>query len=166
MYQLVILTVSLALFAVFTATFMNYVPVEAYTRQATQTETLKYLSAMEGTVSRYFNTQRDGSGNIIYPGDGVNLMPIMTPGFGFSPPDIRGLTWQVTTGTIYGQAAVGICVLPQGGASATTTQREVMGNIQHSYPVGSTFIGSSCNAGSDVAGGDHMTYWIILRHLG
>ncbi len=164
MFSLIIVVISIALLASITAVTINYMPVDAQQRQLIQKEAEYGFKSLEGSVTRYLKANKDGAGNIIYPGDGVNLMSVVAPTYGFLPADVRKqMTWEITTGQVSAMNAVGICLRPT--AESTNIQREVLTHLKDQLPVGSAYLGSACNATSNVVGGSHLTYWIALQHV-
>lgn len=164
MHNLILVVISIALLAAVAAAGINHIPAEAYLRQVMLSSSEAGINSLQGTVERYLNANRDINGDIVYPGANIDLEPTLSPAYGFIPSDIRSeLTFDVRTGTVYGLNAVGICVRPV--AQATEDQRTVLDALQRRLPVGSSFIGSGCNATANATGGDSLTYWIILDHL-
>lgn len=164
MTNLILIVISIALMSAITMVGFNHIPVDAYLRQAMQTEVQGGIQSLEGSVVRYLNNTRDGNGNLVYPGDGLNLLPTIAPMYGFIPADPRGeLTWAVSTGQFNGYDAVGICVHPV--TQTSDNQKQVLSALERTLPVGSSFLATSCNASADEANGDSLTYWIVLNHL-
>ncbi|WP_434716171.1 hypothetical protein [Paraburkholderia sp. A3RO-2L] len=164
MFNLILTIVGLALTVAVSAVTVNYVPWTAQTRHMMQVDATDGLHSLEGSVTRYLDAHRDSSGNIIYPGDGVNLAPAVAPTYGFIPANVRKqMTWSVTTGTMSGLPSVGICLSPIGASNAD--EQAVLANLQTQLPIGSSFVSTGCNATSNVAGGAALTYWIPLAHI-
>jgi len=164
MFSIILVVVAIGLMAAVTAVSLNYIPVDAQMRALIQKDANTGIKALECAVTRYLDANRGTDGNIIYPGDGVNLVPAVTPAYGFLPANVRKqMTWQVATGTVSGMPAVGICLRPIN--ASTTIQREVLSNLQTQLPVGSTYVGAGCNATANSAGGVALTYWIPLAHV-
>lgn len=164
MFSIILTVIAIALMAAVTAVSLNYVPLDAQMRAMIQHDAAQGIKALDCAVSRYLDGNRDSSGNIIYPGDNVNLVPAVTPGYGFLPANVRKqMTWAITTGELNSMPAVGICLKPIG--ASTPIQQQVLANLQAQEPVGSTFVGTGCNATANVAGGTTLTYWIPLAHI-
>lgn len=164
MFSLIFVVISIALIVALAASTMNYIPVDAQMRHQIFKEADRGIKAIECAVTRYLDANRDSSNNIIYPGDGVNLVSAVTPAYGFLPADVRKeMTWEIKTGQVNSMPAVGICLRPV--AASTPLQREVLSKLQTTMPVGSTYIGAACNSTSNVANGVAMTYWIPLAHV-
>ncbi|KVP75151.1 hypothetical protein [Burkholderia ubonensis] len=164
MFSLIIVVISIALVATITAVTMNYSPLDAQMRMLMQKEADRGIKAIECAVTRYLDANRGTDGNIIYPGNGVNLVAAVTPAYGFLPANVRTeMTWEITTGQLSGMNAVGICLRPI--AASTTMQRDVLGKLKAQLPVGSAYIGSACNATADAVGGTNLTYWVPLAHV-
>lgn len=164
MFNLIIIVITLGLVAAVTAATLNYIPIDAQMRQLMQKDADRGIKALECAVTRYLDANRGTDGNIIYPGDGVNVLNNVTPAYGFRPADVRNeMTWAVQTGPVSGMPAVGICLRPI--AASTAMQQEVLLKLQNLLPVGSTFVGSACNATSNVTNGGYLTYWIPVAHV-
>jgi hypothetical protein len=164
MFSIIFAVIAIGLLAAVTAVSINYIPMDAQMRALIQKDATTGLKSLECAVTRYLDANRGTDGNIIYPGDGVNLLSAVTPAYGFLPADVRKqMTWQIATGTVSGMPAVGICLRPIN--TSTPLQREVLANVQTQMPVGSAYIGSGCNATANVAGGGSLTYWIALAHV-
>lgn len=164
MVSLILVIVSIALMAAMLAATMPVISVDAVTRQSLQKDTDYGLHLLEFGVIRYLDAHRNAEGNIVYPGDGVNLKAALYPMYGFVPADVRNeLTWDVTTGTLAGQPAVGICVYPKG--VVTDIQRHVLANIQRTLPLGSAYQANACRATSNSSDGAALTYWVIVAHV-
>lgn len=164
MHNLILVVISIALMAAVAAAGINHIPADAYMRQIMLTQADTGIQSLKGTVERYLNANRDVNGDIVYPGANIDLEPSLAPAYGFIPSDIRSeLTFDVKTGAVYGLEAVGICVRPV--AQATDDQRKVLDALQSRLPVGSSFVGSGCNATTNATGGDSLTYWVVLNHL-
>lgn len=162
MFSLILVVISIALISAVVAASMNYTPMEAYTRQNIVNEAEKGLDSLESGVIRYLDANRDVAGNIVYPGDGVDLVSAIAPLYTFIPGDVQGqLTWSVVTGPyIGGLPAVGICLQPVG--VSTDVQVQAMEALQRRSPVGSTFINTACNSTGDSVSGDHLTRWVVV----
>ena len=164
MFNLILADISIALVVAVTAATINYAPLDATMRQLMQKEGDRGIKALECAVTRYLDANRGTDGNIIYPGNGVNLMAAVAPAYGFLPANVRNeMTWDINTGQVNGMNAVGVCLRPIN--ASTSLQREVLGNLQAQLPVGSTFVGSGCNATANAVGGGALTYWIPLAHV-
>ncbi|KVP16992.1 hypothetical protein [Burkholderia ubonensis] len=164
MFNLILVVISIALIAAVTAVSLNYSPMDAQMRQLMQKEADRGIKAIECAVTRYLDANRGTDGNIIYPGNGVNLIPAVTPAYGFLPANVRKeMTWEITTGQVSGMNSVGICLRPI--SASTAIQRDVLNNLQGQLPVGSAYVSSGCNATSNVAGGGYLTYWVPLAHV-
>lgn len=164
MFSLIVVVITIGLMAALIATTINYVPMEAHQRQQMQKEVDRGIKALECAVTRFLDANRGTDGNILYPGDGVDMVSAVTPAYGFMPAQVRKeMNWEVTTGQVSGMPAVGICIRP--AAISNEMQREVLANLQSQYPVGSTFVGSSCNATANVADGAFMTFWVPIAHV-
>jgi hypothetical protein len=164
MFAIIMAVIAIALFSAVAVVGVNYIPVDAQTRALLQRDADHGIKSLECAVTRYLDADRGTDGNIIYPGDGVNLAAAVTPAYGFMPADVRKqMTWQIATGTVSGMPAVGICLRPIN--ASTVIQREVLSNLQTQLPVGSAYVGAGCNATANVAGGGALTYWIPLAHV-
>lgn len=164
MFSLIFVVISIVLVVAFTASTLNYIPIDATLKHQMFKEADRGIKAIECAVTRYLDANRDTSSNIIYPGDGVNLVNAVTPAYGFLPANVRKeMTWEITTGQVSSMPAVGICLRPVATSSAM--QRDVLTKLQTSLPVGSTFISSACNATSNGANGAYLTYWVPLAHV-
>lgn len=164
MFNLILTVISIALIAAVTAATVSYAPIDAQQRQQMQKEADRGIKALECAVTRYLDANRGTDGNIIYPGDGVNVINNVTPAYGFLPSDVRKeMTWSIQTGQVSGMPAVGICLRPI--AASTTMEQDVLAKLQNRLPVGSTFVGAACNSTSNVAGGGYLTYWVPLAHV-
>lgn len=165
MNHLVFLIISIVLMSSMTGLAIQYVPSDAYQKQQTFQGLMQGYGSMHEATVRYLQDNRDAQGLLPYTGDGVDLKAAVFPQYGFLPSNISGeVTWQVMTGQVHGQKAVGLCAKPLAGTVSERTQR-AMELVQAQMPQASTFIGSGCNATENVVGGDHMTYWVILSHL-
>jgi hypothetical protein len=164
MFSLVIIVVTIGLLAAVAAATVNYMPLDAQLRQQMFKDADRGVKAIECAVTRYLNDHRDGTGNIIYDGDGVNLVNTVMPKYGFLPAEVRKeMGWEITTGQVSGMPAVGICLRPT--VASTPIQREVLGKLQAQLPVGSAYVASGCNATTNVANGAYLTYWVPLAHV-
>jgi hypothetical protein len=164
MFAIVMAVIALGLFAAVATVGANYIPVDAQMRALIQKDADHGFKSLECAVTRYLDATRGSDGNIIYPGDGVNLAAAVAPAYGFLPADVRKqMTWQIATGQVSGMQAVGICLRPIN--ASTPIQREVIANLQTQLPVGSAYVGAGCNATANVAGGGALTYWIPLAHV-
>lgn len=164
MFQLILTIISIALFSAFTAASMNYIPVTAKIRETVQVDGLTYIESLEGAVTRYFDATRDVDGNLVYPGNGVNMVPLIAPDYGFMPPQLVDLGWEVRTAQYNGLDAVGICLRPVG-TSISGPSQEALEGIQAKLPAASTFVSTACNATSDTVGGTYLTHWVVLQHM-
>lgn len=165
MNHLVFLIISIVLMSSMTGLAIKYVPSDAYQKQQTYQSLMQGYGSLHESTVRYLQDNRDEQGFLRYPGDGVDIQANVVPAYGFLPVDVsKELTWQVTGGVVYGQQAIGICAKPIGTEVSERTKK-AMELVQAQMPQASTFIGSDCNAAENVAGGDHMTYWVILSHL-
>lgn len=165
MVSLILVVISIALLASVAAVTINYVPADALVRQQMQKEAEAGLQTAINGVGRYLNSTRDGSGNIIYPGDGVNVAPLFAPNYGFLPPDVRKqMTWEVMAAHMTPELpAVAICLRPIDISSST--QVETLEQLRSRMPVGSAFVSTACGATSNTAAGTHLTYWMPLSHI-
>lgn len=165
MNHLVFLIISIVLMSSMTGLAIKYVPSDAYQKQQTFQGLMQGYGSMHEATVRYLQDNRDAQGLLPYPGAGVDLKDVVFPRYGFLPAKVSSdVTWQVTTGQVYGQQAVGLCAKPVGAELSERTQR-AMELVQAQMPQSSTFLGTACNATANVAGGNHMTYWVILSHL-
>jgi hypothetical protein len=164
MFAIVMAVIAIGLLAAVGMVGVNYIPIDAQTRALLQKDADHGFKSLECAVTRYLDADRGTDGNIIYPGDGVNIAAAVAPAYGFMPADVRKqMTWQIATGTVSGMPAVGICLRPIN--ASTVIQREVISNLQTQLPVGSAYVGAGCNATANVAGGGALTYWIPLAHV-
>lgn len=165
MVSIILVVISIALLASVAAVSMNHIPVDAYLRQQMMKEAEAGIQMASNGVGRYLNSHRDTSGNIIYPGDGVNLAPLYAPNYGFLPQDIRKeLTWEVTAAKLSPDLpAAAICLRPVSTSSAL--QQDVLERLRAQLPVGSAYVNTGCNATSNVVGGTHLTYWLPISHI-
>lgn len=164
MAHLVLVVISIALMAAMAVATISHIPADAVMRQSLQKEVDYGLRLLEFGVTRYLDAHRDTEGNIIYPGDGVNLKPLLTPQYSFIPANVRGdLTWEAVTAPYQGQPAVSICARPVG--SSTGSYRVALENIQRTLPVGSAFVSSACGATTNDPAGDRITYWVVVSHV-
>lgn len=164
MAQLIVVVISIALMAALAAASFNYIPADAVMRQLLQKESAAGLQQIQAGVTRYFDAHRDTDGNIIYPGDGLDMAPLFAPQFGFMPANVRGeMTWQARTASYGALPAVAVCVYPISGS--TELQRTALTNIQRTLPLNSAFVANSCGATSNQTDGQALTYWIILEHF-
>lgn len=163
MFSLILVIISIALFVAFLTATSNHIPVDVYIRANIQMGVQQGIKSLEGTATRYFLSTRDHEGYISYPGNGVNLMTVATPGFGYRPANVRGaITWEMTTGSFMGMEAVAICVKPLN--SFTDLHAGAIEAVQNSLPPQSSFRSSTCGATSN-SGGTHLTYWVPLAHM-
>lgn len=165
MVSIILVVISIALLASVAAVSMNHIPVDAYLRQQMMKEAEAGIQMASNGVGRYFNSHRDTSGNIIYPGDGTNLAPLVAPSYGFMPPDIRNeLTWELTAAKLSPELpAAAICIRPLTASNAL--QQDVLEHLRAQLPVGSAYVGTACGATSNIVGGTHLTYWVPLAHI-
>lgn len=165
MASLVLVVISIVLMSALAVISVNYVPADALVRQQIFKEAQAGLESIEQGVGRYLNSNRDLDGNIIYPGDGVNLVSAFSPNYGYLPPDVhKEMTWEVVTGHMaLNMPAVGICLKPV--ATSTAMQQATLTELQTRLPVGATFVSTGCQATSNTAGGTHLTYWLPLSHI-
>jgi len=165
MASLILVVISIALLASIAAVSMNHIPVDAYLRQQMMKESEAGIQMVSNGVGRYLNSHRDVEGNIIYPGDGTNMVPLVSPNYGFMPPDVRKeLAWEVTAAKLSPELpAAAICLKPRTASNAL--QQDVLERLRGQLPVGSAYIGTACGATSNVVGGTHLTYWLPLSHI-
>lgn len=179
MFSLIIVVVAIGLMAAIIATTINYVPMDAQQRQAMFKEADRGIKALDCAVTRFMNDWRYAPGSDIKPLPAGDLSATIAPAYGFMPAAVRKeMKWEVTSGVLPGAAtstpnnpgsaaatggAVAICLRPI--ASSTPMQRDVLAKLQAQAPVGSTFIGTACNATADVANGAFLTYWIPASHV-
>ncbi len=165
MVSLILVVISIALLASVAAVTINHIPADALVRQQMHKEAEAGLQTTINGVGRYLNSTRDGSGNIIYPGDGVNVAPLFAPNYGFMPADVsKQMTWEVMTAHLNQDLpAVAICLRPIDISS--TTQVETLEQLRGRMPVGSTFVSNACGAISNTVGGTHLTHWLPLAHI-
>lgn len=164
MVSLILVIISIALMAAMITATVPSISGDAVMRQSLQKETDYGLHLLEFGVIRYLDARRNTDGNIIYPGDGVDLKGALSPQYGFIPANVRGeLTWSVVTGNMSGQPAVGICVYPI--AATTGSQQHALNNLQRMLPIGASYVANACNATSNTAGGSALTYWVVLAHI-
>lgn len=164
MAQLIVVVISIALMAAVAAASFNYIPADAVLRQLLQREVAAGVQTLQGGATRYFDAHRDAKGNIIYPGDGVDLKGFVSPLYGFIPADVRGeMTWDMRTASYNGLPAVAICVRPL--AESNPLQRSAISNVQRNLPLNSAFVANSCGVTNDQADGQALTYWVVLEHI-
>lgn len=164
MFSLVFVVIGIALFAAMTAATLNYSPLDAQLRMMMQKEGDRGIKALECAVTRYLDANRGTDGNIIYPGNGIDLAAAVTPAYGFMPANVRKeMTWEIATGQVSGMNAVGICLRPISTSNAI--QQDVLVKLRNQLPVGSAYVGTGCNAVADAANGTALTYWIPLAHV-
>lgn len=165
MFSIILVIISIALLASVAAVSINHVPLEAYQRQLLQKEAQAGLEVIEKGVGRYLNSHRDGSGNIIYPGDGVNMVPLFAPSYGYLPADVqKQMTWEVVAARMaVDMPAVSICLHPID--FPTPLQQTTLAEIKARLPMGSAFLSTDCRATADSADGTHLTYWLPISHI-
>jgi hypothetical protein len=164
MAQLILIVMAIALMSAFIAALVPNISADAVMRQSIQKETDYGLHLLEFGVIRYLDAHRDTNGNIIYPGNGVDLKPALSPMYAFIPANVRTeLTWSVITGTVQGQPGVAICAYPVTTSNAP--QKSALQNIQRTLPVGSAYLGDACNATSDSPTGVALSYWVVVSHV-
>ena len=164
MFSLVLVVISIALFAAFMAATVNYIPIDTALRMKMREEMKTGLENLHASVSLYFDDNRDINGDVVYPGDAVDLTPYVTPVYGFVPAAVSGLGWTLTSGTIYGQPAAHVCIQPTSGVGSDL-QVSALHDLARLLPVGSTFVGDTCWATADLPTGDRLSYWIPLSHI-
>lgn len=164
MVNLILVVISIALMAAVAAATVSHVSIDSAIRAQMQKDAYQGVIALDASVFRYFDSNRDPEGHVIYPGDGVDLKPVIAPVYGFIPADVRKeLTWAVGTGGYQGLPATAICLYPLD--AATDNQKFVLEKVRAQLPVGSAFVGAGCGAQANQAGGTHLTYWMPLSHM-
>jgi hypothetical protein len=164
MANLILVVISIALMVAVIMATVPTISADAMVRQSIQREADYGIRLLEAGTARYLDSNRDPQGNIIYPGDGVNLKGAIAPAHGFFPSDVRGeLTWSVRTGGFQGLPAVAICVFPI--AASTDIQRSALEAIQRKLPQGSAVMANACGATTNSANGTALTYWMVVSHL-
>lgn len=164
MAQLIVVVISIALMAALAAATFNYIPADAVLRQLVQKDAAAGLQQLQGGATRYFDAHRSPDGNIIYPGDNLDLKGLLAPQYSFIPADVRGeMTWDIRTASYNGLPAVAICVRPLG--QSNPLQRGALENLQRTLPLNSAFVANTCGALSNQADGQALTYWLVLEHI-
>lgn len=165
MFSLILVVISIALLAALAAISVNHIPAEAFMRQQQFKEAQAGLKAIQDGVGRYLNSHRDVQGNIIYPGDGTNMVPLFSPAYGYMPADVhKEMTWQVVAAHMaLDLPAVSICLHPVD--LPTPLQQATLAEIKTRLPVGSAFVSNDCQATTDSVGGTHLTYWLPISHI-
>lgn len=170
MFQLIILVVTIGLIAAVTATTLSYLPMDAQLRQQMHKDADRGIKALECAVTRYLDAHRDTDpqsptyNKIIDPIVGQDMVPLVTPSYGFLPANVRKeMSWAITGGQVSGMPAVAICLRPVGATNAM--EQDVISKLQEQLPVGSAYINNGCNATSNVTGGGYLTYWIPTAHV-
>ena len=180
MFSLIFVVISIGLIVALTATSLNYMPLDAQMRQQMFKEADRGIKALDCAVTRFMDDWRYAPDSDIKPLPAGDISAKIAPAYGFMPAAVRKeMTWEVSTGVLAGTAtptpanpnptaaasgeAVAICLRPI--SSSTPMQREVLAKLQAQYPVGSTFIGSACNATANVVNGAFLTYWVPASHV-
>jgi hypothetical protein len=163
MSHLVIAIFSIVLMAAAAALAVSNIPLEALqTYQATKAMQQGFARG-EPMVSRYLQSQRDGSGNIVVPAPGVDIAPAAVPTYGYMPAVIPGFQWFAVSGLYNGLPGVGLCLLPTGAVS--DAQKKAIDATFVSLPQGGAVRGSSCNESVDSSTGTALTYWVLASQL-
>lgn len=163
MIHLLLAVVSIALLAAFSVVAISHIPAAALQKQAIFLEAAHGLDRVETGAILYFKFHRDSTGIVIYPGNGVDMKSLITPGYAFWPADVRSTyTWETRADYYLGVPAMYTCLKPI--ASGSTEGQEALVKIQAVQPSLSTYIGSACGATSNTEGGQYLTSWLILSH--
>src|SRR5690606_27195457 len=137
--------------------------LKAMEGQRLYTESIKGVDKMTAAVTRYLDANRDLDGFAVYPGDGVNMAPLISPDHGYIPPPVRGqFVWEAQAGMYQGLQAIGICMRPIVTPSAD--ELHIINKVRARLPAGATVLANNCYAGSDAIGGATLTYWLPLNH--
>lgn len=162
MVNLILVVISIALLAALTAISISHVPAAALQRQVVFKETTKGLRLLQNANVRYFQAHRDADNKVIFPGADINMLPLLVPTYGFMPANVRStFTWEAQTGYLFGMPAAYVCVKP---LQASPEDRDVLLPIKALMPLESAYLGNTCGATADFAGGTHLTVWLILSH--
>lgn len=163
MINLLLAVVSIALLAAFSVVAISHTPAAALQKQAIFLEGAHGLARIETGAILYFEFHRDIDGTVIYPGNGVDMKSLITPGYAFWPADVRSTyTWEARTGDYLGVPAMYVCLKPI--AAGSKEGQEALVKIQALQPSLSAYVGSACGATSNTEGGQYLTSWLILSH--
>ena len=163
MFGLLMVLMTIVMFAALTALTINYIPIDALMAFKARTQAQEGMEAIaEGSV-RYIKSVTDIDGYTALPAPGTPLNSIIQPTFAFLPKAPHGMSWTVESATYSGLPAVAICLHPIAQVDPVT-QRGVVSMVNH-FPAAAMFVGSECKALANGAGSS-VTYWVVAQHHG
>lgn len=122
------------------------------------------LLMMEQATSEYFRNNIDPeTGEVIFPGNGLNMKMAITPTFGFLPANVSNeITWDMITGTMNGLPSVGLCVKPL--SKDLSALRNANRFVKTQLPNQTAVLGDECGATTNTPNGAYLTYWMALKN--
>lgn len=166
MIHLILTIISLVLVTATITLTITHIPLSAYEQARMISQTQEGFTSLSSATVRYLNAHRDLEGFIIFPGDAVDMVPLITPDYGFVPAKVlNSFGWQAQSGYYKGLQAVGICLSPLVGAKVDPELVNLLPNIQSRLPEESSVLANSCFTQTDEGGGNSLTHWVILNHL-
>ena len=173
MHNLIITVIALAIMAAVTATNLTYTTAYSVERNAIQQTLQQGMTSMVKAVERYIEDNTDLQTGEIYldqelPGfvEGVNMLPLIIPAYGFMPAKQNAFTWSMETQRIYGMDAVAICVTSAPDSSPAI--KDSLAAVAEQMPEGSAFLSTGCGATTNAAlesEQTHLTRWVVLAHV-
>lgn len=162
MFSLISVVMALAYTATTAIAIANHTPADAYIRAKLQTDSKHGLELLQHGVTNYLNATRDSNGNLVYPGDNVDLGQLISPRYGFLPQKLsKSYDWVVKTSSASGQPGVSICLKLVG--TQTQIEGEVLGNVQKMHK--NTYMGGTCESASNGQSGKNLVKWVLLSEI-
>lgn len=163
MFSILMVIVSIALFATVTLVTINYIPIDALIAFKARSKAQEGLQSLAAGSVRYIKSVTDVNGITTLPAPGTDLSATLQPTFAFIPVAPSGMGWKVESSTYSGMPAVAICLFPSGTID-DATQRGVA-SVRAQFPAAAVFVSSNCQAVSNGTGA-YVTYWVIANHHG
>lgn len=140
----------------------KHTPADAYIRAKLQADSKHGLELLQHGVTNYLNATRDSNGNLVYPGDNVDLGQLISPRYGFLPQKLsKSYDWVIKTSSASGQPSVSICLKLVG--TQTRIEGEVLGDVQKMHK--NTFMGNTCDSASTGQTGGNLVKWMPLSEI-
>src|SRR3989344_1051008 len=120
MFRILMVIVSIALFATVTLVTINYIPIDALIAFKARSKEQEGLQSLAAGSVRYIKSVTDVNGITTLPAPGTDLSATLQPTFAFIPVAPSGMSWKVESSTYSGMPAVAICLFPSGAIDDAT----------------------------------------------